>query len=1482
MGKNYTIGLDIGTHSVGWAVVDDQFDVIQKKRKVQTYQGSEVIASKNNRVNFWGVSLFEEGAVAEETRLKRGTRRRLKRRHERLRYLQSIFAIEMSKIDPNFFHRLDESFLWLDDKTIDPIKYPLFRTEKEEKGYYAKFPTIYHLRDYVMHHEVDDLRLIYLAMHHILKFRGNFLYQDKDDFNVDNIDISANLKALFDALIDEQNNDNLVFNSDLLDTAAEMLNNTKWSKSKKAAELKELFKQSDANHQKQVTELFKIIVGNKGTFASLFSNDTYKEVEQKDIKLSDASATEKLEKAISENGFTELEIDVLQKINAVYEATILSAILTQSTISRSMIEKYDAHAIDLKTFKAYVHETCGKQAFFDMFKANIDGNYASYVHGFDKKTKRSYATQEKFYEYVLKLLITTINHDENQNFKTNGNGYLDKVKDYLVTNSASINQKSFTVTHKNTSEKNVEVKLGDFYLEILNKIETETFLVKQRMFKNGAIPFQIHAKELRAIIKRQKNKFNFLSEVVEVGEDDNRHQAYKIETLMKFRIPYYVGPLVPATDGEIGKKVSDKSRFAWMQSSGEKITPWNFDQVVDKDASAAEFIQRMTNFDSYLPEEKVLPKNSLLYQEFTVYNELIFCGYYNEQNKRIYLDGKIRQNIVSDLFRKQKTVTRKDICSWLYNNNYTHSMDTKLFGLDSGVKTPKFNAKLSTYIDLTRIVSPEIIMDNLEFFDKIVEFQTVFEDNKILKRQILKLNKQTNCVLTDQQIKLLSKKHYTGWGRLSRKLLDGIFDRQKTIMDYLRTDDHHQNFMSLIADDNKMFKSEIEKAQVSGVDSETFCYENLVGPVVGSPAIKRGIWQSLKIVKEISDIMGYAPARIVVEMARDHETSRRSKPRLQQLKEKRAEYIQELVELDESQNLDSESVFLYYLQNGKDMYTGEALSLDDLKSCEVDHIIPQTYIKDDSIDNKVLVKRTSNQVKGGDVPSRHVIAKMRNDWQMLLDAKLISRKKFANLTKGSISERDKEGFINRQLVATRQVTKHVAQILNTYFGDNTDILTPKASLTSQFRHGVLYLNKEELSEQELQTYLENDGKIIEGKYVGINLHQGFYKVREINDYHHAHDAYLNVVVANYLYLTFPDEKAKVLIYGQHLNREERKSLGKYATTKRGNFKQFLTPMLEEKWVKLDTGEIIWDRDKALNTIAKVLSYKRINIVKKVEEQKGDFNLKVERLKKGNATVAYKKGWSVDKYGGLSSENTAFSVPVSYEKGKNKKKLVYELVPITIREKTAFEQDRYKFIANKLNPIINSDMGEIIRKNNFENINILSHPLKKYQLFEFEGGKRRLLASAKESQKGNQVPYPAEFMTFLYHAGHYDEIKYKESFDYINRHQNVFVDLLTFILEMAERYQVSNKKMNDKLKLMIENMTDYKVADLCTAVLGFANILTSGTTNLGSALKNIGGPVGDSARIRYTSSADIDIFGATLIHQSVTGLYETRIKLDKDN
>ena len=99
--KKYFVGLDIGTNSVGWAVTDDKY-------KLQKFNGHKM----------WGARLFEEAKTAESRRLQRASRRRLQRRNNRIKLLQDLFAEEITKVDPGFYQRLEDSKFYIEDKRI--------------------------------------------------------------------------------------------------------------------------------------------------------------------------------------------------------------------------------------------------------------------------------------------------------------------------------------------------------------------------------------------------------------------------------------------------------------------------------------------------------------------------------------------------------------------------------------------------------------------------------------------------------------------------------------------------------------------------------------------------------------------------------------------------------------------------------------------------------------------------------------------------------------------------------------------------------------------------------------------------------------------------------------------------------------------------------------------------------------------------------------------------------------------------------------------------------------------------------------------------------------------------------------------------------------------------------------------------------------------------------------------------------------------
>lgn len=1359
MTKPYSIGLDIGTNSVGWAVITDDYKVPSKKMKVLGNTSKKYI-----KKNLLGALLFDSGITAEGRRLKRTTRRRYTRRRNRILYLQEIFSTEMATLDDAFFQRLDDSFLVPDDKRDS--KYPIFGNLVEEKAYHDEFPTIYHLRKYLADStKKADLRLVYLALAHMIKYRGHFLIEG--EFNSKNNDIQKNFQDFLDTY-------NAIFESDLSLENSKQLEEIVKDKISKSAKKDRILKLFPGEKNSGIfSEFLKLIVGNQADFKKYFNLD-----EKAPLHFSKESYDEDLETLLGYIG--DDYSDVFLKAKKLYDAILLSGILTvtdngtEAPLSSAMIMRYKEHEEDLALLKAYIRNI-SLETYNEVFKDDTKNGYAGYIDG---KT-----SQEEFYVYLKKLLAG--------------------------------------------------LEGADYFLE---KIDREDFLRKQRTFDNGSIPYQIHLQEMRAILDKQAKFYPFLAKNKE-----------RIEKILTFRIPYYVGPLARGN-----------SDFAWsIRKRNEKITPWNFEDVIDKESSAEAFINRMTSFDLYLPEEKVLPKHSLLYETFTVYNELTKVRFIAESMRDYqFLDSKQKKDIVRLYFKNKRKVTDKDIIEYLHAIDGYDGIELK--GIEK-----QFNSSLSTYHDLLNIINDKEFLDdssNEAIIEEIIHTLTIFEDREMIKQRLSKFEN----IFDKSVLKKLSRRHYTGWGKLSAKLINGIRDEKSgnTILDYLIDDGvSNRNFMQLIHDDALSFKKKIKKAQIIG-DKDNI--KQVVQALPGSPAIKKGILQSIKIVDELVKVMGRRPESIVVEMARENQYTNQGKSNSQQRLKRLEESLKELgskilkenipAKLSKIDNnaLQNDRLYLYYLQNGKDMYTGEELDIDRLSNYDIDHIIPQAFLKDNSIDNKVLVSSASNRGKSDDVPSLEVVKKRKTLWYQLLKSKLISQRKFDNLTKaerGGLSPEAKAGFIQRQLVETRQITKHVARLLDERFNNKKDednktlrtvkIITLKSSLVSQFRKDF-----------EL------------------------YKVREINDFHHAHDAYLNAVVASALLKKYPKLEPEFVYgdYPKYNSFRERKSATEkvyFYSNIMNIFKKSIPladgtvidrPLIE---VNEETGESVWNKESDLATVRRVLSYPQVNVVKKVEVQSGGFS-KESVQPHGNSDKLIprktkKMIWDTKKYGGFDSPIVAYSVLVmaEREKGKSKKlKPVKELVGITIMEKESFENNTIDFLERR-------------GFRNIQDENII--PLPKFSLFELENGRRRLLASAKELQKGNEFILPNKLVKLLYHAKNIHNTLEPGHLEYVETHRADFEKILDVVSVFSEKYILAETNLKKIREIYHTNMD----AEIDELVISFINLLTFTSIGAPATFKFFGHNI---ERKRYSSVAEI--LNATLIHQSVTGLYETRIDLGK--
>lgn len=1338
MKKNYTIGLDIGTNSVGYAVVYDDYNLVSKKMKVF---GNT--PKKTMKKNFWGVRLFEEGTTAEARRLKRTTRRRYERRHNRLEKLQSLFSEEMNETDSNFFHRLEDSFLVEDEKRNS--KYPIFGTVEEEVIYNHNYPTIYHLRKKLVDiDEKADLRLVYLACAHILKFRGHFLIEG----NL--ADSSHSIDELFSTFIQTYNKvfcfqgDGSLIGALNDNISIENITKEKISRTRKVEAVLALFPGEKNNGV--FGQYLKLIFGLKVNFKKIFDlTDKF------DLEIPKESYEEDIAELLEIIGEEYLEI--FSDAKNLYDAIVLGGILTvedkgtNAKLSASMIDRYENHQVDLQKLKKWIKIYLPDE-YYNIFSDKEKNGYAGYIDG---KTKQS-----DFYDYLKKLLI---NQPQSEYF--------------------------------------------------IQKIEQEDFLRKQRTFDNGVIPRQIHQSELEAILTNQAQHYPLLAK-----------NKQEIIELFKFRIPYYIGPL----------DKNNQSDFSWLvRKTEDEITPLNIKKVVDYEASATAFIERMTNRDTYLPKEKVLPKNSLIYQKYMIFNELTKVTYIDDQGKVNNFSSFEKEAIFNKLFKVERKITKVKLQNFL-KNEY-HLQNPTINGIEES-----FNANYGTYHDLKKVNGMEAILEdnsNVELLEEIIKIITIFEDRKMISKQLEKYKER----LSPNIIKELSRKKYTGWGRLSAKLIYGIRDKRtnKTILDYLINDDdvsnnRNRNFMQLINDDDLSFKEIIQGAQK--IEIETDLVE-IVRELPGSPAIKKGILQSIKIVDEIIAIMGYLPENIVIEMARENQTTQQgkanAKTRLKNLEEAIKELGSSLLKQYpvDAKDLQTDRLYLYYLQNGKDMYTGDDLDIHFLSSYDIDHIIPQSFITDNSLDNMVLVSSTLNRGKLDDVPSIDVVKKMEPYWKKLKESKLISQRKYDNLTKslrGGLTEDDKANFIKRQLVETRQITKHVAQILDARFNKKVNqenevarsvgIVTLKSSLVSRFRKD-------------------------------FSIH----KVREVNDYHHAHDAYLNAVVAKTLLAVYPKLKPE-LVYGeyQHFNSHRENK----ATAKKEFYSNIMRFFTSNTPIVNQNGEILWNKEKDLAKIKQVLSYNQMNIVKKVEVQKGSFSNETI-LPKGESKKLIRRKNNLDplKYGGFNTPTFAYNVAFTYEKGKNNKPTKI-IIGIPIMDQVAFEKNSTDYLMSKgyRNPKVKAI-------------------LPKFSLYSFDNGRRRFLSGGSEAQKANQFVLPAHLTTLLYHAKHYDEIASKTSYDYVNEHVTQFADVLTYIVDFSQEYILADKNLQ-KIKVLYEKN---KNSDPKIIAESMINLLTFTFRGAPADFKFFGENI---SRSRYNNISEL--WQADVIYQSITGLYETRIKL----
>lgn len=1001
----------------------------------------------------WGMRLFDGAKTAAERRGFRSNRRRMARAKRRIKLLQMLFSEEIAKVDPDFYIRLRES-LYL---------------EEDKRGF-------------------SDLSA-----------KSKYtLFNDAGFTDADYHRQYPTIWHLRQAIIDAANDDAKHFDIRLYYLAIEHV----------------------VKHRGHFLRSGEISSG-AGDFGELWNN------------LCDTASVCGI--AVDKSIANEVEVLLRQGMSKSDKKKQLEKMMFADAMDNS---DYDGN------YKVLAHLLCGSLVHLDKLfnieadedvklefsKDNFDEKYpviSDFVSSVDGAEDLILAAKAIYdYIYLCDLLKDSnnisaamirnydIHHRDLSDVKQALKPFKDDYKHFFQTEVAenesdvfynayiskgstkknksySVNQENINKELKRLFEKN---GIGG---ELLSRATEGTLLPKQRGYAKGTIPQQLHHNELRLIL--QKLCQDYPSFAVEVPGESEKYntKAKKIEYIHSFRIPYYCGPLL--------SKTQKSEQFAWGDEINETVYPWNYDELVNKGELANRFINRMTNECTYVVGASTLPKNSLAYQKYMVLNELN-----NLKINGARIDNEIKQRIFNQAYLGGElggNVALKKLSDWMKSVGILGKADEL-----SGSAEQKVLPKLSTHVDFYRILGANYNKQYpAEKLEKAINLITILNNEPAMLAE--KIKQELDC--TDEQARRLARLNYKDWGKFSLEFLCGIRadirGRQMTILEALW--ETPNNLMELLSGDFG-FKDELDRVnsgKVSDISGE-ITYEQ-VQELYCSPAVKRTVWQAIKIVNEIRKVMGYDPTKVFIEVTRGDEKGKpkvklaRRKDLLEKyktIKDGKDEFANKLFEQLNSQDdrdLQSKKLFLYYQQMGKCAYTGERIELDEINNTrlyDIDHIYPRSRTKDDSITrNLVLVKAEANREKTNKYPiSPDIQTKMRGQWSYWYGKGLITKEKYERLTRTTpLTPDELAGFIQRQIVETGQSTKAIAELLQRGL-PNTKVVTVKAGGVSDLRH-----------------------------YYGYNadpVRPEFIKIRELNDLHHAKDAYLNVVVGNVINSTFTD------------------------------------------------------------------------------------------------------------------------------------------------------------------------------------------------------------------------------------------------------------------------------------------------------------------------------------------------------------------------
>lgn len=493
---------------------------------------------------------------------------------------------------------------------------------------------------------------------------------------------------------------------------------------------------------------------------------------------------------------------------------------------------------------------------------------------------------------------------------------------------------------------------------------------------------------------------------------------------------------------------------------------------------------------------KVCPKSSPIFQEFKIWQILNNIQVNDKaSHAKRFLEQEEKEMLFSELSIRER-LTKADALKILFKNH--KELDLNYKDIEGNrTQAALFNAyndiiELSGHekIDFSKSSANEIVGSVEEVFTalginiEILEFNSLIEGDKFDKQAMYQLwhllysfEGDNSNSGQDKLIETLSARYgfekefakriasitfQPDYGSLSTKAIRKILPYMREGNEYSVACVHAGYNHSK----NSLTKEELDKKELK--DKLNILPKNSLR----NPVVEKILNQMINVVNAVSESYG-KPNEIRIELARELKKSAKEREELttaiNQTTAEHEKYRQELQQKFGLSHVSRNDIIRYklYLElepfGFKTLYSQTYISPDKLFSgdFDIEHIIPQSRLFDDSFSNKTLETRSVNLEKGNDTAVEYIEKKYGKDGLADYIARIESVFKNNPTKQGKLKKLKMKGeeipddFINRDLRDTQYIAKKAKSILEEFV---RDVVSTTGSITDRLREDWQLIN----------------------------------------------------------------------------------------------------------------------------------------------------------------------------------------------------------------------------------------------------------------------------------------------------------------------------------------------------------------------------------------------------------------------------------------